>query len=112
MIRLLKGHELIPGKMYVVWGKSNFNAFPAYRQKPKLHSHNMSEMTILHPLEPFVFIERTLSDFRWDDNDAIYDYKVLTGEGIVGWLSLHDDDLHSLGIMFREYDPKDFEVKL
>lgn len=101
--------------MYTIWGRMNRDTWPAYRQRPHLdgvHLAKENQISPLYPLEPFVFLERTPSEFRWNDSDPMYDYKILTGDGMVGWLCFHDDDLTALGICFREYDPKDFEVKL
>lgn len=110
MSKLLQGFELVPGKMYTIWGRLNRDTWPAYRQRPQLDGE--IPVSPLYPLEPFVFLERTPSEFRWSDTDPMYDYKILTGNGIVGWLCFHDDDLSALGIGFREYHPKHFEVKL
>lgn len=110
MGRVVKGSQLIPGKMYTLWGRSNFSTWPIYLSPPTIDKE--VPVTGLFPLEPFVFLERTMSDFRYNNEDPMYDYKILTGSGVIGWLSLHDDDLHTLGICFCEYHPEDYEVKL
>jgi hypothetical protein len=113
MIKILTGAELVPGKMYTIWGRLNRDTWPAYHQRPTLQSPStIATVAPLFPLEPFVFLERTPSEFRWNETDPMYDYKILTCDGVVGWLCFHDDDLSALGIGFREYDPKDFEVNL
>lgn len=110
MSQTLRGKDLVPGKMYTLWGRSNLDTWPAYHQRPTVNGN--VAVTPLFPLEPFVFLERRLSDFRYNDNDPMYDYKILTGNGVVGWLSLHDEDLKAFCIGFREYDPSEFEVNL
>jgi hypothetical protein len=104
--KLLAGSELVPGKLYTFWGKANKDIWAMFVKRP--HHQAVStlvaiELVYLGPLEPFVFLERTLSDLV-DPTipEALYDYKLLTGNGIVGWLTAHDDDLLAMGIGFVE----------
>lgn len=110
MASILKGKDLVIGKLYTFWGKNNRNGWPLYREKPSLNK--FQNVTNLWPLEPFVFLGRWPSDLRFTEDDLMYDYKILTGNGTIGWLSLHDDDLNAFTIAFREYDPKEFEIEL
>lgn len=109
----VKGSNLVPGKLYTLCGSTSpaIGTWPAYHNRPELN-HKTSGVTALYPLEPFVFLERIMSNFRYNDNDPMYDYKILTCNGMICWLSLHDDDLKVFGIHFREYHLEDFEEKL
>ena len=108
----IQSSKLIPGKLYILRGNpsTNSGAWPAYLNRPELNK--TSKLIPLYPLEPFVFLERLLSDYRYSDTDPMYDYKILTCNGVLCWLSLHDDDLKVLGIYFREYRIEDFEENL
>jgi hypothetical protein len=98
---MLKGKDLIPGKLYTFWGKNNIGSWPTFHSRPTPDSTDIA--TFLYPLEPFVFLTRLHSTFRQDDNEQIYDYKILTTKGYVVWLCLHDDDLEALRISFKLY---------
>lgn len=113
----IKGSNLVPGKLYTLCGnsKSYTGTWPAYHNRPKLNQKNNAvnhPLYPLYPLEPFVFLERLMSDFRYSDSDPMYDYKILTCNGTICWLSLHDDDLRVFGIYFRECHSRDFEENL
>jgi len=98
----LKGSKLIAGKLYTFFGKNNREVWPLFSKRPTRSTH-YSVVANLWPLEPFVFLERLASDYRQDDYDKLYDYKILTTKGEVLWLNIHDDDLEASGIGFREF---------
>lgn len=102
--KLLTGSELVPGKLYTFWGKANKDIWAMFVKRPlRQVVFEDHELAYLGPLEPFVFLERTLSDLVDPAiPEALYDYKLLTGNGIVGWLTAHDDDLLAAGIGFVE----------
>lgn len=50
------------------------------------------------PLEPFVLL-------GYEPNFSVY--RVLTGDGTIGWLSLHDEVLEAFGITFKLYEEDD-----
>lgn len=92
--------------MYTFWGKNNTFSWPVYSERPTLAVFNRPDVldlvVKLFPLETFVFLERTPSDLRFNSEDNLYDYKIITSRGNVGWISCHDDDLEYLKISFYE----------
>lgn len=98
----LKGNQLVSGKLYTFWGKNNTGVWPLFKHRPTPSSH-CSVVARLYPLEPFVFLERLPSGYRQDEDDQLYDYKVLTTNGEILWLNLHDHDLAAACIGFREF---------
>lgn len=54
----------------------------------------------LYPLEPFVFLECKLGGDTIKNREPWFIYKILTGNGLIGYLHLHDDDLCGLELGF------------
>jgi len=97
----LRGNELVPGKFYTFWGRHNKGVWPLFACRPT-PTTEYKVVSALYPLEPFVFLERLPSDFRHDEDDQMYDYKILTTKGEVLWMNIHDHDLAVARIGFRE----------
>lgn len=106
MGRTLAGKDLVPGKLYTFWGKQNTHPWLLYTKRQTLNYLKKDDPTpvsiTLWPLEAFVFLERIPSELAFDKDDDIFDYKLLTSSGEVGWICLHEDDLNALKICFRE----------
>ena len=106
MVKTLKGKDLVPGKLYTFWGRNNTFSWSIFNERPTLMFFNrpnaLDLVVKLFPLETFVFLERQESDLRFNPEDQLYDYKIITSGGYVGWMSLHDDDLEYMKISFRE----------
>jgi hypothetical protein len=98
----LKGYQLIPGKLYTFCGKNNKGVWPLFAFRPT-PTFDYKVVSRLYPLEPFVFLERLPSDYRQDEDDQLYDYKILTTKGEILWLNIHDHDLAASFIGFREF---------
>jgi len=43
----------------------------------------------------------------YDNQPNFSVYRVLTGDGTIGWLSLHDEVLEAFGITFKLYEEDD-----
>lgn len=99
---MISGKELVPGKMYTFCGKKNVSSWTLYSKCPSMETAQIVT-NLLWPLEPFVFLKRISSDIRYNEDDNMYNYMILTGTGVLGWLCLHDDDLKAFGISFCEY---------
>jgi len=98
---MLKRTDLIVGNYYTFHGKKNTECWWLYDNQPNL---SLVPTGKLWPLEPFVFLGY---EPNIDEDDPSYVYKVLTGDGTIGWLSLHDEDLEAFGITFKLYEEDD-----
>lgn len=106
MVKAITGKDLVPGKLYTFWGKGNTHPWLLYTKRQTLSYLKKDDPTpvsiTLWPLESFVFLERVPSELAFDKDDHIFDYKLLTSNGEIGWICLHEDDLSALKICFRE----------
>jgi len=98
----LRPDDLIPGKFYVFVYRNNSVKWPLFIQRLTPGDIDDKPNSYLHPLEPFVFLERLPSLYRFVDEDELYDYKILTTKGNVLWLNLHSKDLAVARIGFFE----------
>jgi hypothetical protein len=101
--KILRGKDLVAGKMYTLHNCGTIWFYlPATPPPPGEERFSiLGDRRMLFPLEPFVFLGRQncASDFT----SGWYHYKLLTGQGVVGWLELHDEDLEALDAGFSEY---------
>ena len=108
---MLDRKDLIPGKMYRLAGNLKKLAPLAIYRRP--WSSDDVESTLpyvsrLYPLEPFVYLEAKRCLLASDENDPWYELKILTGEGLIGYIQVHDQDFEFLRLGFEPW--RDYNV--
>jgi len=96
---MITREQLIPGKMYTLCGKDN--SFPISMYVGTFVSElELTTVTFLWPLQSFVFLEMVRSQLISYPNEPWFMLKILTDNGIIGWIYVHDDDFKAASISF------------
>ena len=103
---MLSRKDLVPGKMYTLYGKVKKLQPIAIYKKPWASGNPDSTIPYkdrLYPRQPFVYIDSQICALADGPDDPWYEMKILTGDGLIGYIQVHDDDFAGMYVGFTEW---------
>lgn len=97
---MLRRDQLIPGKMYTLWGRKNTFPISMY-VGTNIDELLLMDTTLLWPLEAFVFLGMQQSKLISYPDEPWFLLNIINRSGIVGWIYVHDEDFAACQIGFN-----------